>query len=113
MATKRKILRHRGDTFPIVIFLKKTDGTAFDVTGYTFKLTVSNSEAAPESADDLFSSVGSISDAAGGEVSFPIVAEKVAATGKHWHDIEMTKTSDSTIRTIQDGAFELEQDVSK
>jgi len=113
MATQNHIKRHRGDTFPITIYVKNSDGDAFDVTGYTFKLTVSNSSTPPSSVDNLFSSVGSIEDAGGGEVSFPILTADVKDAGEHWHDIEMTKTSDSTIRTIQHGSFVLEQDVTK
>ncbi len=105
------ICRKRGDTYPIEItVLNKTTGNAKDITGASFKLSVSD-ENAPATAAYIFQSDGNITDAENGIVEFPITTSDADHIGNLYYDIQMT--SGAVITTIMGGTFTLVQDITK
>ena len=112
MSTRIRIQRHRGDTTPIEVTITDSAGAAVPITGYAFTLSVSATSSAPETADYLFQSTGSITDAIAGTVEFPISAADADNVGSYWYDVEMVDAS-AKVKTIADGVFQLDQDVTK
>ena len=63
-----QIIRYRGDTYADSITVKQS-GVAVDITGYSFILSVANSEN-PSTASYQYQITGTITDASGGVVEF-------------------------------------------
>lgn len=107
------IKRSRGDTFPIEIAVTNSAGTAVDVTGFSFVLTVDPENDPTSSAANLFQLTGVITDASAGEVQFvPSPAQADQTPEIYFYDIQMTDGS-GRIRTIASGRFEVVQDITK
>ncbi len=105
------ITRYRGDTKPIRINFTRKNKAAVDVTGYQFKLSVSNMEK-PTSADYVLQVAGQIDDAAAGKVVFPLTAEQADQVGEFYFDIEVTDTA-GYIDTPVKGRMIFNQDITK
>jgi hypothetical protein len=102
----------RGDTVPWT-FTIKSNGVVVDITGYTFLLTVDPSEEPTTSANNLFQLSGTIVNGPAGLVRFAMTTGQANQTpGVYYYDLQMTDGS-GAIRTIAEGEFEFEQDVTK
>ena len=113
----------RGDTKPIVFRLweNKDNGTALDISGFTFKFTVNKKKAPIEGTDDPeFTLVGEIVlPASDGRVRFlpssidsnlpPISTSPVI---EYFYDFEVTD-AEGFIGTEDLGKFKLTQDITK
>ncbi len=110
MATKVNITRMRGDTYPILLTVKKNK-IAIPITGFTFKLTVSSRE---EPSDDtyLFQLIGTIVDALKGQAKFEPSVEDMNVLGKKYYDIQVIDASGYIYTPIK-GMIEFEQDKTK
>ena len=87
------IYRKRGDTYPVKLTVQNDAGVPQDITGKTFALTASMIENPPDDSTELFQLTGSITDAAAGEVEFPMSAEQADNVGDFFFDVEMTTTA--------------------
>lgn len=105
--------RARGDTKSDVFEVKQKDGSALDITGYTFKLTV-NSEKNPTGiTNQLYSLSGAIVDAAAGTVGFaPSAVEADQTPGTYFYDVEMTDPGGRKSTKVK-GKYRYVQDISK
>ena len=111
--TTLNITRTRGDTFPMQFTLKDSSGTAIDITGFSFLMTVDPSAAPSDATGNLFQLTGTITDAVNGVFQFPISAMQADQTpGEYFHDVQMTDAG-GFIRTIVTGTFTFEQDITK
>lgn len=109
------VTRYTGDTFPEKFELVDEAGTAIDITGRTFVLTV-NSEQNPGSGDpDLYQLTGSIVDAEAGTFEFPVSAgQSLSDAGDYHFDIRMTFNpgSGTVSKVIGGGDWHIIQGIS-
>lgn len=105
------IERKRGDTYPIEIAVT-SNGTALNVSGCSFLMTVDPSKAPADNTTKLFALNGVITDAPAGKVSFTPSALEADHVGKFYFDIQMVDGSGAK-RTIDSGKFVLTQDITK
>lgn len=105
--------RYRGDDYPWNFTLtRKSDGSAIDISGWTFRCTF-NTERDPEDiTNQQFQSTGVfITDGLDGGLSIPFVGNTLPV-GDLYYDIEATDDS-SRVRTIEKGTVTIWQDISK
>ena len=108
------LTRKRGDSFgDEFAATSASTGLVIDITGYTFVLTVDPSSKPTGAGNNLFSVVGSITDAVNGQVEFvPTAVQTDITPGRYYYDVQMTDTA-TRIRTIDSGKYEITQDISK
>lgn len=105
------ITRVRGDNYPLNIIIKDEETRQpFDITGASLTFSVSTLRE-PATANYLFQSTGSITNAVGGAVSFPFTTADADNFGNFYYDIEMTIGTE--IRTLDLGAIIFTQDITK
>lgn len=105
------IKRKRGDTYANELTVKK-GGEPFNITGCTFKLTVTSIAVPPDESTKLFHINGTIIDAANGRVEFAPLAADVDRVGTCYYDIEMVDGAGRK-RTIKEGKYIFTQDRGK
>ncbi len=109
------IQRTRADTFPFtMVFTDKVTGTAIDLTGSTFKLTVDPSPAPADALGNLFTNVPVIVGAGtDGRIRVTLSAGDANQTpAVYFYDIEQIDGA-SAVRTLVKGQWEVEQDITK
>lgn len=105
------ICRTRGDTFPFDLTIQ-LNGTAVDITGNTFLLTVDPSPAPADALNNLFQNTPAIQDGPNGIIRVTLSTGDADQTpGTYFYDLQMT--SGASIRTIAKGQWVVEQDVTK
>lgn len=107
--------RERGDTFPLVFRLN--DGAEpplpIDISGWTFVFTLDPSDAPEDASGNVWSLVGTITDAPGGVAEFaPSALQADIAPGTYFWDLEATIPGGG-IRTVARGTLPIRQDISK
>lgn len=103
----------RGDSFGSEITIKSKDGTATNIAGFGFVLTVDTELSPVDVSTNLFSVTGIITDAPNGKVEFsPLDTDTDLSEDTYFYDIQMTDTS-SKKRTIIKAKFSIIQDISK
>ena len=106
----------RGDSRAKGFKLTDESGTAVDITGFSFILTVNthrNPDPGVPIGTELFSVAGTIIDAAAGTFSFaPTAVNTDQDPGDYFYDIQMTDAGGG-IQTIIKGKFIVIQDISK
>jgi hypothetical protein len=106
------ITRYRGDTAPDQFTITR-DGTAVDITGCTFELSVNSEKDPVDITSQLFSVAGTITAAASGEVEFaPSAVEADQTPGRYFFDVEMVDGT-GAIRTVTKGVYRFVQDITK
>lgn len=107
------ITRKRGDTYSQKFIIKsKTTGLVIDITGYSFLLTVDPEKYPVSNANNLFQIIGTITDAAAGEMEYPFTTSEADNLGKYFFDAQLTDDA-GKIRTFDAGKFKFIQDVTK
>lgn len=111
MTNAINIQRYRGDTYGDS-FTVKQNGSAVNITGYSFILSLSQSEN-PTGDDYVYQLTGSIDDSLGGVVSFaPNSTQANQAPRKYFYDVQMTD-SHGAKTTIAKGSYTYLQDITK
>lgn len=105
------IVRHRGDTWPAIATLTRSDGSVRDLTGCTnFFLSVNRVPNPTGIADQVFEVAGSIAgDPLNGQASFPV---PIIDPDTYYYNIEMTDES-GYVRTPLSGVYLVHQDITK
>lgn len=107
------ICRTRGDTFPLDYTLRDDQGTAIDITTFSFKLTVDPSPDPTDASTNLFQLVATIVDGVNGRFQFPITTVQAdQAPETYFYDLQMIDGG-GNIRTIAKGKFTFTQDITK
>ena len=110
------ITRFRGDTEALTFQLVDTSGSALDIAGYTFLLTISPTRSPADSSAQVAQETGSITSAASGTVTFPVPnttgGAGVIAPGNYYWDAQYI-TPAGTIRTFAHGTWKVVQDITK
>lgn len=103
----------RGDSDPKGFEVQNSDETAKDVTGFSFKLTVSSDKAPPDQSTEQFTIVGVLVDATNGLISFaPTVVNTDITPDVYFYDIEQTDGS-GAIKTLVVAKCLIVQDITK
>jgi hypothetical protein len=106
------ISRYRGDTAADQFTITR-DGTAVDITGCSFKLTVNSEKDPVDATTQLFTVDGTITGAAAGEVEFaPDATQADQSPGRYYYDVQMTDAT-GAIRTAAKGVYRILQDITK
>jgi hypothetical protein len=114
VTVSQPIARYRGDTWPSVITVVDATGTAINIAGCTFLLTVNSNSAPTDQSTQLMQVAGVIVSAPAGTVGFSPTAgqQSSLAAGKFWYDVQMTDGS-GVITTVAFGPFVVLQDITK
>jgi hypothetical protein len=104
------IKRRRADTAPVRVEVVDHRNDAADITGASFLLTVNSEQYPTDTSNQLFQASGSIIDAAGGIVDFPIPG--TSAVGDYYYDVQMTDNL-GKIETVAAGRYTITQDITK
>lgn len=109
----KEICWGRGDSDAKGFIIQDSAGVAVDITGFSFKLTVSLDKDPTDQVNEQFTIVGVIGVAADGTVSFaPTIANTDITPGIYFYDIEQTDVS-SRIKTVIKGRVKIIQDITK
>lgn len=114
MATgKYNITANQGETFNFS-FTISTDGTPWDLTGYTARMQVRTTVEATDKLLDLTSSSGITLGGAAGTVAILVSATNMAAliAGRHVYDFEVVSGS-GTVTRILEGKFAVKAEVTR
>ncbi len=103
----------RGDSDAKGFIIQDNDGVVVDITGFSFKLTVSSEKDPADQVNEQFSIVGVITDATNGKVAFsPTVTDTDIAPDTYFYDIEMTDAGGALSTRIVAKAL-IVQDITK
>ena len=108
-AANINICCRRGDTFTLKANVKDSDGTALDLTLYTYKMEVREYDNGPLV---ITSSNITITGTAAGVLTVTISSTNMEVdAGTYVYGLQATLTSDSTIETWFFGSFDVVQDI--
>jgi len=108
-AAQVNICARRGDTFVLTSNVKDSDGTAIDLTLYTYKMEVREYDNGPLI---ITSSNITISGTAAGVLTVTISSTNMLVNaGTYVYGLQATLTSDSTVETWLYGTFDVVQDI--
>jgi len=102
-----RINRYRGDTKRISYKLTSSNDPV-DVTGWSFKMSISATENPETAAEYLINAV--IDNATNGEIHFPFTIDIPA--GSYFYDIQATDNN-AEIETIEKHKMIISQDITK
>lgn len=105
---------YKGDSKDYVITVKE-DGSAVDITGYTFYMTVKENATDTDANAKIDKTVTTHSDPTNGETTISLSTSDTnqtvsSATQKYVYDIRMKDTSDK-VTTLLNGIFKILQPV--
>ncbi len=104
--------RARGDTDNIGFTVTQNDGSAYDITDCTFLFTINEEQNPADDTNQKAQLVGTIDDAAAGELHFEPSASDMDLVGEFWCDVQMT-TAAGKIKTLGKGKLTMIQDITK
>ena len=108
-AANVNICARRGDTFTLKANVKDSEGTAVDLTLYTYKMEVREYDDGPLV---ITSSNITISGTAAGVLTITISSTNMEVdAGTYVYGLQATLTSDSTVETWFYGMFDVVQDI--
>ena len=109
----KEICWGRGDSDAKGFIVQDDLGVAVDITGFSFKLTVSSDKDPADQVDEQFSITGIIGSPTAGTVSFaPTTVNTDITPGIYFYDIEQTDAA-SKIKTLIKGKIKIIQDITK
>lgn len=109
----KEICWGRGDSDAKGFIIQNALDVAIDITGFTFKLTVSEDKDPTDQVNEQFTIVGIITLATAGTVSFaPTITDTDITPGIYFYDIEQTDVA-GKIKTVIKGRVRIIQDITK
>ena len=106
------IVRFRGDTWAPE-FAVQENGSAYDIAGHTFKLSVNPRRSPADASAQAFQVAGVVVDGPGGVVRFPLTPiEAGIAPGVYFFDVQETNDA-AEVRTLVAGTWTVRQDITK
>lgn len=113
MAARANLQIDRGTTFSSDVTVTDTDGTAFDLSGYTAAAKMALGYASTRTRVTLTSSING--DPTTGIITISLTADQtknLEAPARYVYDVEITKTSDSTVTRVIEGIITVSPDVT-
>ena len=113
MAARANLQIDRGATFSSDVTVTDTDGTAFDLTGYTAAAKMALGYASTRTRVILTTTING--DPTTGIITISLTADQTSvleAPARYVYDVEITKTSDSTVTRVIEGIITVSPDVT-
>ena len=113
MAARANLQIDKGATFSSDVTVTDTDGTAFDLTGYTAEAKMAKGYDAVNTRVTLTTTING--DPTTGIITISLTADQTKeldAPARYVYDVEITKTSDSTITRVIEGIITINPDVT-
>jgi len=113
MAARANLRIDRGATFSSDVTVTDTDGTAFDLTGYSAEAKMALGYASTRTRVTLTTTING--DPTTGIITISLTADQtktLEAPARYVYDVEITKTSDSTVTRVIEGIITVSPDVT-
>ena len=113
MAATANLRIEQGATFSSDVTVKDTDGSAFDLTGYTAAAKMALGYASTRTRTTISTAIAS--DATTGVITISLTADQTSALNapaRYVYDVEITKTSDSTVTRVIEGIITVSPNVT-
>src|SRR6056300_1223972 len=113
MAAIANLIIDQGATFSTDVTVKDNDGNAFDLTGYTASAKMAKGYASTRTRTIITTSINS--DPTTGVIVLSLTADQtnnLEAAARYVYDIEITRTSDSTVTRVIEGIITISPSVT-
>jgi hypothetical protein len=113
MAARANLRIEQGATFSSDVTVKDTNGSAFDLTGYTAAAKMALGYASTRTRTTISTAIAS--DATTGVITISLTADQTSALdapARYVYDVEITKTSDSTVTRVIEGIITVSPNVT-
>ena len=113
MAARANLRIDRGSTFSSDVTVSDTDGTAFDLTDYTAEAKMALGYASTRTRTTITCTING--DPTTGIITLSLTADQtklLEAPARYVYDVEITKTSDSTVTRVIEGIITINPDVT-
>ena len=113
MAATANLRIEQGATFSSDVTVKDTNGNAFDLTGYTAAAKMAKGYASTRTRTTISTAIAS--DATTGVITISLTADQTSALdapARYVYDVEITKTSDSTVTRVIEGIITVSPNVT-
>ena len=113
MAAVANLRIDQGTTFNSDVTVTNSDNTAFDLTGYTAQAKMAQGYASTRTRTVITTAIAS--DPTTGVITLSLTADQTAvleAPARYVYDVEITKTSDSSITRVIEGIITVNPSVS-
>ena len=113
MAATANLRIEQGATFNSDVTVKDTNGSAFDLTGYTAAAKMALGYASTRTRTTISTAIAS--DATTGVITISLTADQTSALdapARYVYDVEITKTSDSTVTRVIEGIITVSHNVT-
>jgi hypothetical protein len=113
MAATANLRIDQGATFTSDITVTNTDGTAFDLTGHTASAKMASGYSSTRTRTIFTTSIAN--DPTTGVITLSLTADQtnnLEAPARYVYDVEITKTSDSTITRVIEGIITVSPSVT-
>ena len=113
MAARANLQIDRSATFSSDVTVTDTDGTAFDLTGYTAAAKMARGYASTRTRTTITTTINN--DPTTGIITLGLTADQTKALdapARYVYDVEITKTSDSTVTRVIEGIITVSPDVT-
>lgn len=113
MAATANLRIEQGATFSSDVTVKDTNGNAFDLTGYTAAAKMAKGYASTRTRTTISTAIAS--DATTGIITLSLTADQtnnLDAPARYVYDVEITKTSDSTVTRVIEGIITISPNVT-
>ena len=113
MAAIANLIIDQGATFSTDITVRDNDGNAFDLTGYTASAKMARGYASTRTRTTISTSIAS--DATTGIITLSLTADQtnnLDAPARYVYDVEILKTSDSSITRVIEGIITVSPSVT-
>ena len=113
MAATANLRIDRGATFSSDVTVTDTDGSAFDLSGYTAASKMALGYASTRTRVTITTSINA--DPTTGIITLSLTADQtknLEAPARYVYDVEITKTSDSTVTRVIEGIITVSPDVT-
>ena len=113
MAARANLRIDKGATFSSDVTVTDTDGTAFNLTGYTASSKMAKGYQSTQTRVIITTSINN--DPTTGIITLGLTADQTKnldAPARYVYDVEITKTSDSTVTRVIEGLITVSPDVT-
>jgi len=113
MAARANLRIDQGTTFSTDVTVTNSDGTAFDLTGYTASAKLSQGYASTKTRTSFTTAINA--DPTTGIIILTLSADQTSALeapARYVYDVEILKTADSTITRVIEGIITVSPSVT-